>query len=168
MKPVEIDSVAAEDIDCGSDVTIRATDFEAYRSHPLISGTAIGYAAERLRKGWDDRTAKAPPSQAGMREALEQIAIVCTDNMDRDCDHRMALDFVRQIANSATEPGHSGQTKEPILSRRPVAFRVPRVVDDRISKTEFRYFTEEDQANAEAEQLGIDYQGLYVRDGGIV
>jgi hypothetical protein len=31
--------------------------------------------------------------------ALEQIAIVCTDNMDRDCDHRMALDFVRQIAN---------------------------------------------------------------------
>jgi hypothetical protein len=54
----------------------------------------------------------APPSQAGMREALEQIAIVCTDNMDRDCDHRMALDFVRQIANSATEPGHSGQRKE--------------------------------------------------------
>ena len=33
------------------------------------------------------------------REALEQIAIVCTDNMDRDCDHRMALDFVRQVAN---------------------------------------------------------------------
>lgn len=35
--------------------------------------------------------------------ALEQIAIVCTDNMDRDKDHRMALDFVRQIANDATE-----------------------------------------------------------------
>ena len=34
-----------------------------------------------------------------MQEALEQIAIVCTDNMDRDCDHRMALDFVRQVAN---------------------------------------------------------------------
>jgi len=33
--------------------------------------------------------------------ALEQIAIVCTDNMDRSCDHRMALDFVRQIANDA-------------------------------------------------------------------
>lgn len=34
--------------------------------------------------------------------ALERIAIVCTDNMDRDCNHRMALDFVRQIANDAT------------------------------------------------------------------
>ncbi|MFA5951535.1 MAG: hypothetical protein WC807_14745 [Hyphomicrobium sp.] len=32
-------------------------------------------------------------------QALEQIAIVCTDNMDRDRDHRMALDFVRQVAN---------------------------------------------------------------------
>jgi hypothetical protein len=52
MKPVEIDLVAAEDIDCGSDVTIRATDFMAYQSDPLIAGTAIGYAAERLRKGF--------------------------------------------------------------------------------------------------------------------
>jgi hypothetical protein len=33
--------------------------------------------------------------------ALEQIAVVCTDNMDRSCDHRMALDFVRQVANDA-------------------------------------------------------------------
>jgi hypothetical protein len=38
-----------------------------------------------------------------LRRALEQIAIVCTDNMDRDCNHRMALDFVRHIANDATE-----------------------------------------------------------------
>jgi hypothetical protein len=36
-----------------------------------------------------------------LRGALEQIAIVCTDNMDRDKNHRMALDFVRQIANDA-------------------------------------------------------------------
>lgn len=34
-----------------------------------------------------------------LRAALEQIAVVCTDNMDRDCAHRMALDFVRQVAN---------------------------------------------------------------------
>lgn len=34
-----------------------------------------------------------------LQARLEQIAIVCTDNMDRDCNHRMALDFVRQIAN---------------------------------------------------------------------
>jgi hypothetical protein len=37
--------------------------------------------------------------QPRLRAALEQIAVVCTDNMDRDCDHRMALDFVRQVAN---------------------------------------------------------------------
>lgn len=34
---------------------------------------------------------------------LEQIAIVCTDNMDRDCDHRLALEFVRQIANRESQ-----------------------------------------------------------------
>ena len=37
-----------------------------------------------------------------MLAALKQIAIVCTDNMDADCNHRMALDFVRQIANDAS------------------------------------------------------------------
>lgn len=50
-------------------------------------------------------------SEAGFYQCLyesaikrfEQIAIVCTDNMDRDCDHRMALDFVRQIANDRLE-----------------------------------------------------------------
>ena len=43
---------------------------------------------------------KAFPSKAErMRAALEQIAVVCTDNMDRNCNHRMALDFVRQVAN---------------------------------------------------------------------
>jgi hypothetical protein len=41
------------------------------------------------------------------RAALERIAIVCTDNMDRNCNHRMALDFVRQIANDAVPLDHS-------------------------------------------------------------
>lgn len=39
---------------------------------------------------------------AELLAALEQIAIVCTDNMDADKNHRMALDFVRQVANAAT------------------------------------------------------------------
>lgn len=38
------------------------------------------------------------------RASLERIAIVCTDNMDRDCNHRMALDSVRQIANDVLPP----------------------------------------------------------------
>jgi hypothetical protein len=38
--------------------------------------------------------------------ALEQIASVCSDNMDIACNHRMALDFVRQIASRSTiSPG---------------------------------------------------------------
>lgn len=49
-----------------------------------------------------------------LRGALEHIAIVCTDNMDRSCDHRMALDFVRQIANETFDlvgsPGLGGET----------------------------------------------------------
>lgn len=35
--------------------------------------------------------------------ALEQIAVCCTDNMGPECDHRITLDFVRQIANDALE-----------------------------------------------------------------
>ncbi len=50
-------------------------------------------------------------------------------------------------------------------AKRPVAFRVHRAIDDRLSTTEWRYFTDEAQAYAEAEALGTDYQGLYVRDG---
>ena len=42
-----------------------------------------------------------PQGASQLRSALEQIAIVCTDNMGRSCDHRMALDFVRQVANDA-------------------------------------------------------------------
>lgn len=38
-----------------------------------------------------------------MMAALERIAIACTDNMDRSCDHRMALDFVRQVANGTID-----------------------------------------------------------------
>ena len=48
-------------------------------------------------------------SSAGSgKAALEQIAIVCTDNMDENCNHRMALDFVRQVANDALEGIGSG------------------------------------------------------------
>ena len=50
-----------------------------------------------------------------LRAKLEQIAVCCTDNMGPRCNHRMALDFVRQIANSADEQrpagGDDGQTR---------------------------------------------------------
>lgn len=36
-------------------------------------------------------------------EALKQIAIICTKNMDRDKDHRSALELVREIANRILE-----------------------------------------------------------------
>ncbi len=52
-----------------------------------------------------------------------------------------------------------------VLVKRPVAFRIPRVVDDKLSETEWRYFTDEEAAYKEAEALGIDYQALFVRDG---
>lgn len=52
-----------------------------------------------------------------------------------------------------------------IFVKRPVAFRIPRVIDDKISETEFRYFTDEHTAFTEADAIGIDYQALFVRDG---
>lgn len=47
--------------------------------------------------------------------------------------------------------------------KRPVAFRVPRIVDDALSATEFQLFSDEGEARAEAEAKGCDYQGLYAR-----
>lgn len=52
-----------------------------------------------------------------------------------------------------------------IFIKRPVAFRVPRVVDDKVSETEWRLFDDEAQAREEAEQIGAGYQALFVRDG---
>lgn len=52
-----------------------------------------------------------------------------------------------------------------VLVKRPVAFRIPRVVDDKMSDTEWRYFTDEETAYKESEALGVDYQALFVRDG---
>lgn len=37
-----------------------------------------------------------------LRAALEQIATVCADNASDTCNHRMALDFVSQVARKAT------------------------------------------------------------------
>jgi hypothetical protein len=51
------------------------------------------------RREADARLIAAAPE---LLAALVQIAIVCTDNMDADKNHRMALDFVRQVANDAT------------------------------------------------------------------
>lgn len=54
---------------------------------------------------------------------------------------------------------------KPVLVKRPVAFRLPRVDGDRLSTTEWRYFNSEFLAQQEADALGIEYQALYVRNG---
>lgn len=54
------------------------------------------------------------------------------------------------------------------LVKRPVAFRVPRIVDDKLSQTEWQLFNDERAASEEAEAKGCDYQGLYVRDGAAI
>lgn len=46
--------------------------------------------------------------------------------------------------------------------KRPVAFRVPRIVDDVASVTQFRLFTDEQEAQAAADELNLDYDGLYL------
>lgn len=56
------------------------------------------------------------------------------------------------------------------LAKRPIAFRVPRANDDgmTLSKTEWRYFTDEAEAAREGDALGTDYQALFVRDGNAI
>ncbi|MCK1322101.1 hypothetical protein IVA94_14615 [Bradyrhizobium sp. 156] len=51
---------------------------------------------------------------------------------------------------------------EKMPTSRPVAFRVPRVVDDKLSKTEFRLFDDEDEARRAACDIGADYDGLFL------
>lgn len=52
-----------------------------------------------------------------------------------------------------------------ILCKRPVAFRVPRMVDDTLSDTEWQLFGDEKAAYDEAEAKGCDYQALFAREG---
>ena len=55
-----------------------------------------------------------------------------------------------------------------VLVKRPVAYRIPRVIEDKLSTAEWRYFTNEEAAYKEAEALGVDYQALFVRDGTVI
>lgn len=48
---------------------------------------------------WPDEIVRLRTEVSILKAKLEQIAIVCTENMDRDKNHRIALDYVRQIAN---------------------------------------------------------------------
>lgn len=54
------------------------------------------------------------------------------------------------------------------MNKRPVAFRVPRMVGDKLSSTKWQLFNDEGDARAEAEAKGCEYQGLYARDGEVV
>jgi len=67
-------------------------DIRAFDGNPLRTETPFGTPAA-ISVG--DALAKIESLEA----RLEQIAVVCTDNMAASCNHRMALDFVRQIAN---------------------------------------------------------------------
>jgi hypothetical protein len=50
-----------------------------------------------------------------------------------------------------------------VLVKRPVAFRVPRLFGDQVSH--WFVTTSEDEARAMADTNGVEYEGLYVRDG---
>ncbi len=73
--------------------------------------------------------------------------------------------LVGSLAAEPEQPTHQNGTIYDAAWRpvsRPVAFRVPRVVDDKISKTEFRLFDDEDEARRAACDIGSDYDGLYL------
>lgn len=55
------------------------------------------------------------------------------------------------------------------LVKRPVAFRLartdPATAGETLANGSWRYFTDEAEANYEAQALGTDYDALFVRDG---
>jgi len=82
----------------------------------------------------------------------------------RDLGFGKPPSIMEQIAHDIREgtfPKKSEATSE--WQKRPVAFRVPRVVDGVLSATEWQLFSDEEAARAEAEAKGCDYQGLYAR-----
>lgn len=59
-----------------------------------------GLAPSPAERREDRAIAQAVARERGLREKLDQIATVCRDNAPPSCDKGMALDFVRQIAES--------------------------------------------------------------------
>jgi hypothetical protein len=93
-----------------------------------------------------------PPSSAEIaNEALKRIAILCTQHMDRDCNHRMALDAARQIANDVLD-----------VAQGALLWRVPRLVGDALSLSRWNYFDNEEDAGCEAQALGTDYEEVRI------
>lgn len=91
---------------------------------------------------------------------------------DHDAEREMALKRISEKFHSARKRRQEmlkWQTEHPLPRKRPVAFRVPRADPETsgqtISKTEWRLFSDEGDAREAAKALGVDYQGLYVRDG---
>lgn len=95
--------------------------------------------------------------------AAVAAAMLESEGLERDRIERSAQALNRALMNIREK-----HMNAPVLVKRPVAFRIPRVVDDKLSTTEWRYVTDEEVAYTEAEALGIDYQALYVRDGTMI
>lgn len=83
-------------------------------------------AQPKQETDWFDECSKQAGKAFHYWTALERIAIVCTQNMDRDKNHRMALDGVRQIANDyldASQPSPAATvevSKEIPADMRPI------------------------------------------------
>lgn len=58
-----------------------------------------------------ERWAALNAENARLRAGLERVAIVCTQNMCADKNHRMALDAVRQIANDTIDANQQSTNK---------------------------------------------------------
>jgi hypothetical protein len=112
--------------------------------------------------------ASIPSSSGTARDILSEIVNTLADPCDAsdfNDDESAALrqtikDALGGLKELADILDVAQAEKVPVA--RPVAFRVPRVVDDRISKTEFRLFDDEDEARRAACDIGADYDGLYL------
>lgn len=70
--------------------------------------------------------------------------------------------IMEQIADDIRAGTFPKKSDSSEWQRRPVAFRVPRIVDDVLSTTEWQLFNDEEAAREDANAKGCDYQGLYL------
>ena len=80
---------------------------DGYRNAAEAGGVVIDHLSKRLREveverdNLKDDYLRQHHDAIDRWEALKQIAIVCETNAGGSCTHKMALDFVRQVATKA-------------------------------------------------------------------
>ncbi len=149
---------------CGHDAEVRegqTHDTWFVRCTICQCKTVTSYTKEEAVGTWNERV-------PGVALNVETIANIVSDYYDEDPAGRWLKCAQHIVAALRTGGAAQSSTDTLSLMKRPVAFRVPRTDPATAGETlgaEWRLFQDEEAARDAADNIGAEYQGLYVRDG---